>query len=135
MQNIQRQIRMANKPKKIQPGQGGKSKDSFYSRGSSNVTRTDNASVISQVLEQNQVSRKHNDSGELPGNRSQPEDSFVYDPSPKNTASEMEGYPNTLDYAGSELKSSKKNSNKGTIINKHNHNSEQKSCCKPCAIF
>jgi len=51
LQNIQRQIRMANKPKKIQPGQGQHGKDSFYSRGSSNITRSVDASVISQVLE------------------------------------------------------------------------------------
>jgi len=79
---------MAHKPKKIQPGQGGQNKDSFYSRGSSNITVT-NGSVISQMLEPNQVSKKQNESGEMPGN-TEPEDSFLFDQSPKNTASEMD---------------------------------------------
>ena len=71
------------------------------------------------------------------GNRG-PEDSFAFDDQPTIKRTDIDsglGYPNTLDYATStNLKNSRRSSNKGTIINKYDQ-SGKKACCDPCSIF
>lgn len=84
------------------------------------------------------MSKKYNGSGIVANDNRGPEDSFAFDDPTimKRTEAEsgLDGYPNTLDYATSELKKSGRHSTKGTIINKYDHTGK-KACCDPCSIF
>ena len=129
---IQRQIRLANKPKKAQPTQG--KRDSVLSRGStSNLNPTDNgSSFISQVLDQPGQSGRRLQGGA--GRFGGAEESFTYEPgSLKHTAETgLDGYATALDQAGAPGAGGR--SRKGSIINK-NQDRTGKPCCSPCTTF